>query len=1141
MDNPTHPRRIRRRWKVLAGVLIVVLIGLAALPWLLSTGLARSTISDGINRAFAPGRVEFESIELGWFSSTRLNKAVLLDPKDKVVARVPVAVLDRTLSDLIFARHSPVLLSLDSTELEVERSSTGTIDLAEALKTIVSNPDPKRDLTIRIDRGTLTYRDPFLAESSTADTVNLTLRIPTAPNPVSWKLDLAQGGSTLEAQGDFDRWLSRGGTASSPELHFDVVARQWPFVARAVEVDAQGKLDGTLDFARKRGRWGVSGDARLNGLKADGKPLLGDTLTVEKLEAGWDLVQEVRGWTIRRLALNCPLGDLKAEGQIEAANGTGKQKIDAKVDLAAIARQLPHALRLRDGLSVERGSARISLDLTSDEGGATYEVEARLSDLEAKDHGRTLTLRDPASLTGRVIRKGKDSSVERLAIKTSFLDAQAKGRFQDGVEIEARIDLAGLRRQIGEWVDLGGLELAGNLDVSGTYRVQPVGTIVADEDRVSRTNAEGIPQSPSSKGRLDSPRFLNRMKAAGRDLRIGRFAFDPLRRDSVALEVAVNGPTDASGWPQGWQEAFLNLKADATEARLWLEPDQGWTPFSATLQTPISADNRVPMASLLLSGKMMDDRRNFTFERIQFGSSANREAIQSKGSLNLSSGELVIENDPALPSKVIKISSDGLRISGLGKGLAALRFEGGLSGDAEALDRLTANLAGRSPIGLSGRWSALASARGDGDGVQFAAKVGLDDLQSLDKKPTRPTSLALSAHYSPKLDRVAVSEFAVSTAYGTLDASGTFDEPLKARKVDLNGKLSPDFAAITALLVEKVEKGAKIEGRPRGFHAIGSIAESSGGWKGLDAEFGFDLLGADIYGMKFGASPVVLRAKDGKLTFDPISTSINEGHIRLEPELDLDSPKGPTLRLAKNSNIREARINDEVSKRVLAFVAPVLDQSTRASGLVSVDLDHAEFPIGTGRGRQAVVEGAVVFQDVEFAPGPLAGEILGVIGRRDLTLKLDQPVTLTIADGRINQRGMAIPIADFTRIELSGWVDFDRKIALVATVPVTSAMLGNNPLLSDIAAGTRVTLPIGGTLDRPKIDKEAFSKNLQDLAKTLLTRGATRGAMELLFRLAKPRNPDAPPPPPRMTPDERKAQRQEKKAIRRGEIPQSNP
>ena len=444
-------------------------------------------------------------------------------------------------------------------------------------------------------------------------------------------------------------------------------------------------------------------------------------------------------------------------------------------------------------------------------------------------------------------------------------------------------------------------------------------------------------------------------------------------------------------------------------------------------------------------------------------------------------------------------------------------------------------------MGLTGTWSALGNARGDADGVTVAGKLGLDDPNGKAGGSGRPADLGgRRAHYST-VERPA-RPLRVHRLHGLRHArrlgQARRGDPAGRRAIDLKGMLSPDFAAITAQLSSRIEPGARVDGRPRAFRASGSmVSNGSMGWKGLDAEAGFDLAGADVYGMKFGPSPVVLRAKGGKLAFDPISTTLNEGHIRLEPELDLDAPGGPVLRLAKNSNIREARINDEVSKRVLAYVAPILDQATRARGLVSVDLDHAEFPIGAGRGRQAKVEGAVVFEDVEFAPGPLANDILTVIGRRDASMKLDRPVTLTIADGRVNQRGISVPIGDLTRIEMAGWVDFDRNLSITATLPVTPAMLGNNPLLSDIVAGAKVRLPISGTLDRPEIDREAFTVNLQELGKSLLTRGATRGAMELLMRLARPRDPDAPPPPPRPSPDERKTMRQEKKAIRRGEIP----
>ena len=208
------------------------------------------------------------------------------------------------------------------------------------------------------------------------------------------------------------------------------------------------------------------------------------------------------------------------------------------------------------------------------------------------------------------------------------------------------------------------------------------------------------------------------------------------------------------------------------------------------------------------------------------------------------------------------------------------------------------------------------------------------------------------------------------------------------------------------------------------------------------------------------------------------------------------------------------------------------------TGRVSVDLDHAEIPLTSGRLKTTRLEGAVVFTDVEFAPGPLAEQVIRAAGRQETRLRLDQPVTLTIAEGRVNQRGLAIPIGDLTRVEMEGWVGFDRQLSLTATLPVTAAMFGENALLAEVAGGTRISLPIRGTLDRPELDREALTAHLKDLGKSLLARGATRGAIELLRGLAQPRNREAEPREPRPTPEERKAKRMEKKARRRG---QTNP
>ncbi len=387
--------------------------------------------------------------------------------------------------------------------------------------------------------------------------------------------------------------------------------------------------------------------------------------------------------------------------------------------------------------------------------------------------------------------------------------------------------------------------------------------------------------------------------------------------------------------------------------------------------------------------------------------------------------------------------------------------------------------------------------------------------------------------YQADADRLELAELILASRYATLEASGHLSELGGRRLADLKGTLTPDWKTINDLLAERVEPRARIAGKPRpvrleGALIAGSIDEVL---KSLEGEFGFDLVEADLYGMHVGPAPIVLRPRRGRLALDPIDTTINNGRLHLEPELTLDSNRGAALRLGTDSAIQDAEINDEVSHRVLSFVAPVLDRATRAHGRVSVDLDAAVIPLGRDPGRSTTVNGDVVFQDVEFIPGPLADQLFALIGREDRpALKLNEPVSLTIADRRVYQQGLALPLGHVTQIELEGWVDFDRNLFMTANLPVTAAMVGNRPLLSGIVEGTRISVPIRGTLTNPEIDKDALNLALQDLGKTLLERGVTRGATELLNRMMRPRDPNAPPPPTR---EERRARRRERQAQRR--------
>ena len=117
-----------------------------------------------------------------------------------------------------------------------------------------------------------------------------------------------------------------------------------------------------------------------------------------------------------------------------------------------------------------------------------------------------------------------------------------------------------------------------------------------------------------------------------------------------------------------------------------------------------------------------------------------------------------------------------------------------------------------------------------------------------------------------------------------------------------------------------------------------------------------------------------------------------------------------------------AEINDEVSHRVLSYVAPVLDRATRRTAASRSSLDSGGHPpAATPAGARPST--ATSSSRKWFLASPLADQLLGLIGRDDRPLlKLDEPVSLKIADRRVYQQGLALPLGRVSRIELQGWV-----------------------------------------------------------------------------------------------------------------------
>ena len=871
-------------------------------------------------------------------------------------------------------------------------------------------------------------------------------------------------------QGNINRWTAPEQDPDRANLHLELTAQRWPIDARTDQLDARGMLDGSVILDRASEQWGSAGNLRLDSASVTGELLRGDTVRPGLVTVVWDGKKRGQGWVIRRLNVDSLLGSIRGEGSLDSnlaltTPSVEPPRIEGQLNLAALAQQLPKMLRLpsRPGLTVAEGTARILIE-TPTANRATIRTEATINDLVARDGDRRLTLLDPLTLVAEIVPSEESVTIDHLTARSGFGTASVSGRLDD-LTLTGSADLGAFRRQLGDWFDLGTINGSGQAKLSGSYRV------------------------------VDH-QFIARLASETRDLRLEGVAGGSLIRPLATLDLTINGRPGDSDLPASWDSILASAASGGTSGKVELHHSGEWVQVLSRLVS----DWHGQIAELILNGSWAKEQQRLVCDRVvaRFvpmtgAATLNQMELVAKGEIDAQAGTIQFEPIPQSDSTAtaLQLTPEGIRITGLGENLEALRVDVGLKGQIVVTNGLTT---------ATDHWSATMSARGDDGGLQFNSRGQLES-----DRGERAGSGRIVGNYQKAEDRVNLVELEARSAFGSLTGTGQLNDATGTRRLELQGNLSPDFAAITAWFAREVEPEAKLSGGSRPFRLTGNLSGAEP-LSTIEGEVGFDLAAVDVYGMKLGATPVVIRAKGNEISLDPISTTLNEGHLRLEAMVGRDRKTGsPVLLLGKNSSIRDARINDEVSRRVLSFVAPVLEGATRAQGRISMDLDRAQIPLTLGGSKSVEVDGLVVFDDVVFAPGDLANGLLTAIGRRDTVLRLDRPVTLTIADGRINQSGLGLPIGGLTRIEVAGWVDFNRNLALTATLPVTPAMFGDNPFLSDIAAGTQIRVPIHGTLNSPTLDQEAFSNELKALGKSLLTKGATRGAFEILRRMNRNR------------------------------------
>ncbi len=1092
MDGQTPRKKSlkRRLFRAVVVLFVLGLIGTAALPWLASTPPARRAIVNAINKSIAPSKVEIQGIRLAWTGSLHLLGLTLTNSAGKTLIDAKQAVLNRGLIALARDRSDLGILTVENAAVDIERKADGSIDLVDALMPPnpkpVADPDAKPsapskpiDVTLRIVRGSLKLQSPELAEPLVAEHMDMEVDVPAeAAKRLSWKIRLAQppGGTldqTLGIDGDFDTR-----DASDPGLSLAVKGVNWPIAVQSDGVAAKGRLDGALLAAREAGKWSTSGHADLLDLNASGPALSGDRLTQDKVNAAWEIAQDGENWAIKRLGLSAPVATLSATGTIATSGAVASPdaRLDGKIDLAALSKQVPHALHFRDGLSLDQGSARVAVVVKAGSDTQSFSVQASLSDLIAKDAVKktSFALRNPATLDARASRSGNVAKLEGLAIKSSFLELNGSGDLARGVKLSGSMDLGAIEAQLKDLVDFGQVSMTGKGRIAADFR---------------KTDA------------LFVARFASQI--AG--LKVAGLTDSPIVRDTVRFDASASGPADEAGVPTSWDNLRANLKSSLDDVAIAAQVKDNVTRASLIGTLPVDISGREGRADARIIGRwrkkpgLESGYGIFEFDELRLGLKPTDPAlakagdgclaIAAKGWIDMDAEDVGLDPLPLAPGVVtpVKLLAQGLRVHGFTKTPEAQRSGRLLlSGDVGGLDKALEVWNFRTSSGLAGAFSlVLGVAPAEGGQHNLALKVSIPDLSRLrsdgkGQQPEGPFVVDLGGKFATGSDRLTIDVLRTVTRYGTITASGQLDDPMDKRITDLSGVLAPDWKMLGMMARESLEPNADLLGGVRPFRLKGPLSGDSlvAILKGLDAEVGIDVASADAFGLKLGPAPIVVKLSGGKATIDPIQTTLSNGKVDLKPGLTLDEKNGIALTFAQGSSMTGVEINDEVSKRLLTYIAPVLDKATNVNGKVDLTLNSADIPLIAPETHKVNMNGLLQFVDVVFAPGPFAADLMKMTGQPNAKgIQLHEPVALSIADGRVVQKGLKIPINKGAVLSMEGSVGFDQTLAMKAIVPVGQGLLGGG------GGSTNVVVPITGTVSNPRIDKRALQVALKDVLK----------------------------------------------------------
>lgn len=480
------PKKPKRKILKLALLLVVALIVLAVLlvPTFVSSRKGQKIILARIND-FIDGQANFANLSMGWLKGVKVADISFNDDAGTTSVQVEQISTKPHYGSILTGTLSFGKTIIDKPRVKINlkglpKREAKRADVGKESKPVIL-PIKKIDMVVNDGSLKVTGQGGETVELSRINS-RLNLRPPGRQTDFDVDLVVLDKGkeSKLHADGRLTPskrtgWSLEGtsGDLTVEVNDLDLESLGPVFALAGIEVQAKGNISADLKSEIKEGRFeNLNGTVKGKNIDVTTEKLKGDRFKTSTLDVAVKLAREGKIINIDNLEVRADWLKAKAGGDVpttfdslaEFITADSKQNLKGsfECDVAQLASQMPTTLGLKEGTKITSGILAGEIEKIAQAGQRRIVAQANLTALQGMVEARQVALSEPVRFEAE-ISSDKDSIMyDKLNVSAPFANVNCSGSSKS-LKYNANVNLARLQSELGQFLDMGQYQMAGEL------------------------------------------------------------------------------------------------------------------------------------------------------------------------------------------------------------------------------------------------------------------------------------------------------------------------------------------------------------------------------------------------------------------------------------------------------------------------------------------------------------------------------------------------------------------------------------------------------------------------------------------------------------------------------------------------------